>query len=218
MPLPSPDISHSANVTYLNVGASAWFVRNPVSLVQDFQLDYAEDDIWPSAVVSSKNLQNGYVYRPPGPYRDNFLLLTDAVKHSFTLPGHKFLEGDFNSQSVCWHTFTALNCLLTFTAKIQQEGWMRYTAHPSRNRNIQEPIFAIVLMHFCTSIQISFPGCDHLPLACKFVLPFQGSILSPITVPLWGGLSNLLLSCNWDPFFLAVEAQVKTGKFYSLLH
>lgn len=83
-------------------------------------------------------------------------------------------------------------------------------------------IFTVGFTHVRTSIESSFPGRDHLPVSCTFVLFFHSSMPSLIPRPYsrarWGPLPTLLFSCNWDSLILASEMQMANGKFYSISH
>lgn len=117
----------------------------------------------------------GCVYRPPGPCRYDFLLLTDASDYSFTLPDPIVVAGDFNAAGICWSTCSDPNCLLPFVVNILQAGWIYGVAEPTRNQNILNGTYTMGLLHVRTYIESSFPGRDRLPVSCKSTLSFHSS-------------------------------------------
>lgn len=87
------------------------YVRNlmPPSLCHDPQLSRVQDSIWLGAEISGKHLL-GCIYRPPGPCRNHFLILTDAMNYCSILPGPEFVARDFNAADICWSDVIDTNC------------------------------------------------------------------------------------------------------------
>lgn len=162
------------------------------------------------------------MYLPPGPCRNDFLILNEAISCSSTLSGSKLVARELSTSGLCWSTTAASNSLPPLVAKIQQGEWIQHVANTTRSRSVLGQDFMTGLMHVRTSNGRRFLGFDRLPVSCTSILPFHSSSPSPIAKPYVranrGCLPTLIYGCNWGCFLLANYERMKPDKLYSLLH
>lgn len=125
----------------------------------------------------------GYVYHPPRTWQKDFQLVNDATDYTFTFLVSQLVAEDFNAPGIHWSPSAALSWLLNFAAIIQKGGWIWQLTDSTIHQNFLGLISPMALIHVHKPIENRFHGCHHLPIGCAFVVPFQGSIQSPITGP-----------------------------------
>lgn len=121
MQLPSPEISHSETFADLSVRPGA----SQVSAVY-YQLNCILDAIWFRAYVGSKMLLVECVYSQPSSYHNDFLLITDAINYSSTLPGPIIMAGDSNDPRIwCPPLLLQVICSLSLLALSKKDEYSR---------------------------------------------------------------------------------------------
>lgn len=75
----------------------------------------------------------------PSSHQNDFLLISDAMIYTSTLPGHKSFARESNAPNACRTTFPITSYLLFF--RLISLGWVNSITNPTRDRVIVDLIF-----------------------------------------------------------------------------